>query len=380
MSDKSSTPPFVAPIEANCLPVPSSHPDEKDIKSFQRTLEEEPLGVGSKSGFGHYDAQFGEVIGPADGSTKYRIERKLGWGLYSSVWLARELKKDRFVAVKIETTNATHLHHKSVFIEVDALALLAGHPNIICPLRDFTMPANRSGDLEEEEEEGGEEHIVVATTLYNGILKKILDASPLPPLPFSGSNLSSKVEFTSADLKADKILVDCGPLTDADIDVMLAADPPRRCPAKASSLLPVVVSQPLAVPTVDDAMTRTFCISDMGAVCRKDYLKAGMKLSPEDLQAPEIIFGAPLDEKVDIWLFGLLMCAVFSDVDVFPPYLRGGVYATKYLNADGAKRRPDLDPAEGDAILAIVLRCLQLDPQARPSAAELLEDPWWEDV
>lgn len=48
----------------------------------------EPLGVASKHGFESYDAQFGEVIGPEDGSTEYITERKLGWGFSSSVWLA----------------------------------------------------------------------------------------------------------------------------------------------------------------------------------------------------------------------------------------------------------------------------------------------------
>ncbi|PIL30861.1 hypothetical protein GSI_07030 [Ganoderma sinense ZZ0214-1] len=87
--------PSAAPIEA-CEPVPSSRTDEKDVQQVQEnlhlTLDEEPLGVGSKYGFGHYDAQFGEVIFPADRSTGYCVERKLGWGLYSSVWLARELQ------------------------------------------------------------------------------------------------------------------------------------------------------------------------------------------------------------------------------------------------------------------------------------------------
>ncbi len=90
MGDKCSTVPFLAPIEAR-QSVPSNHPDDENIERFHLTLEEEPLGMGSRYGFGHYDAQLGEVISTADGSTRYRIERKLGWGLYSSVWLAREL-------------------------------------------------------------------------------------------------------------------------------------------------------------------------------------------------------------------------------------------------------------------------------------------------
>ncbi len=82
------------------------------------------------------------------------------------------------MALKILTINATHLHNKTAFIEVDALALLAGHPNIIRALRDFTISANQPGNLEKEE------HIAISTALCNGSLKDILTHSPSPPLPF----------------------------------------------------------------------------------------------------------------------------------------------------------------------------------------------------
>ena len=39
----------------------------------------------------------------------------------------------------------------------------------------------------------------------------------------------------------------------------------------------------------------------------KAFLKAGVNLSPQDLQVLEIILGAPLDEKNDILMFGLLV-------------------------------------------------------------------------
>ncbi|KAI1794203.1 hypothetical protein LXA43DRAFT_164964 [Ganoderma leucocontextum] len=110
-------------------------------------------------------------------------------------------------------------------------------------------------------------------------------------------------------LKQTSVLVDNGGLTNVDINALLAADPPRRYPPELSEFRPVevAVSQPLPAPTIEEAMTRTFCISDMGSVWGKQCLKAGKNLSPRDLQAPEVILGALLDEKVDIWLFGLLV-------------------------------------------------------------------------
>ena len=144
----------------------------------------------------------------------------------------------------------------------------------------------------------------------------------------------------------------------------------------------------------------------------KRDLAAGLNASPINFKGPEIILGAPLDEKVDIWMFRLLvsrsypitirectlmsvlsefvklyeavtgamlfrrpvklesedpdfpvafhlwqMCALLSTVDDFSPYLRGGIYAEKYLNSDGCEYPlRDMD-SDKEAKLNVVLSC-----------------------
>ena len=53
-------------------------------------------------------------------------------------------------------------------------------------------------------------------------------------------------------------------------------------------------------------------------------------------------------------------CCVMGPTVLFEPDLPPLAHSTLHFML--GKRRPDLDPAERDAILAIVLRCLQLDP------------------
>ena len=65
----------------------------------------------------------------------------------------------------------------------------------------------------------------------------------------------------------DNILADNGPLTITDIDGLLTADPLRHHPPQANEpySMKVAISQPLPIPTIEEAMSRTFFISDMGA-------------------------------------------------------------------------------------------------------------------
>ena len=90
---------------------------------------EEPIGLPPSEGFGYLDVNIGDELGPAN---RYHILRKLGYGVYSNVWLARDTQSvlnphsislipfnasfpsfpsststHQFVALKILTTNAT---------------------------------------------------------------------------------------------------------------------------------------------------------------------------------------------------------------------------------------------------------------------------------
>lgn len=73
------------------------------------------------------------------------------------------------MALKILTTHATDAHNKGLSIEVEALASLAGHPNVIDAFRNFTVPSKQTPSHPEKEK-----HIVIATALYSGSLYDIL--------------------------------------------------------------------------------------------------------------------------------------------------------------------------------------------------------------
>jgi hypothetical protein len=50
---------------------------------------EEPLGITAEQGHGYIRIEFGDTIGP---DKRYKVVRKLGWGMNSSIWMAFDLK------------------------------------------------------------------------------------------------------------------------------------------------------------------------------------------------------------------------------------------------------------------------------------------------
>jgi hypothetical protein len=50
---------------------------------------EEPLGVTAEQGHGFLRIEFGDAIGPGK---RYKVVRKLGWGMNASIWMAFDAK------------------------------------------------------------------------------------------------------------------------------------------------------------------------------------------------------------------------------------------------------------------------------------------------
>jgi serine/threonine-protein kinase SRPK3 len=59
--------------------------EQQDIPQF--TFSEEPLGLPAWEGFGYFQGGPGLTIGP---DCRFKLQAKLGFGITSSVWLARD--------------------------------------------------------------------------------------------------------------------------------------------------------------------------------------------------------------------------------------------------------------------------------------------------
>src|ERR1700733_8696992 len=61
--------------------------DAEGKEVFDLTFISEPLGLPASRAYGFTQLECGGCIGP---EARYTIARKLGWGMHSSTWLARD--------------------------------------------------------------------------------------------------------------------------------------------------------------------------------------------------------------------------------------------------------------------------------------------------
>jgi serine/threonine protein kinase len=72
-------------------------------------------------------------------------------------------------------------------------------------------------------------------------------------------------QIVHTDLKHDNIMFDAGSLTNDDFAALIEADPPRRHHSPEDGTFQAAVSQPLPLPSVSEAMKRTYLVSDFGS-------------------------------------------------------------------------------------------------------------------
>ncbi|KAG0703071.1 kinase-like protein [Suillus ampliporus] len=344
--------------------------------------------------------------------------------MYSSTWLARDKIKNSYVAIKVLTGKATDLVQQRIIWELDTLDQVSFQPNPHCLrlLFDFTIPGKGSSG----------EHVCLVTQILGGDVNRLSEAHDrILPLPLAkrvllhtlrGIAHAHSCGVVHTDLKPDNIFFDAR-MSDTDFNKLLESDPSRRHPPEEyhDGIMQAAVSQPLQIPTLQEAMQRTFVLVDFGSaqpICPHVF----DEITTCDLRPPEIFIGGPWDETVDIWTFGCLIFELITGRSLFKfqPWPPLNLDAMNYIlwqmiGYTGEDFSPEqLAVSERAAELfdetcylksnppihdhpfelsirayevvkeedvrstaALMRRCLRLDPANRASAAELLEDPWF---
>ncbi|KDQ18372.1 hypothetical protein BOTBODRAFT_42127 [Botryobasidium botryosum FD-172 SS1] len=313
-------------------PCKSSH---SSIASSGSTsgFPEEDLREAGRNNSGYYPARLGQSFERG----RLCVVRKLGWGQYSSVWLARDKEKSRFVALKILTCDATKALSEPEQ-RSDELSLLRkiadsdpshpGFPHNIAYLDffDFLGPHGSHRcvitevlgyNLNYIRRHKGDGDLRVQPSLVKCVVKQVLKGLEY---------LHDVCGIVHADIKHDNIL-----FRPADIEAVatheLATKPSMTydCGTELRPSTIPVVSQALPLstdPLIDDKIIKerdfVVVISDFGhSHWRHRHFQE--IIQPSALRAPEVILGYKWDTPADIWNVGCIVTELLVGSWLFEP-------------------------------------------------------------
>ena len=269
----------------------------------------------------------------------YAVERELGGGGMSRVFVAREISLGRNVVVKALTGELVAGMSAERFAREVRLAASLQHPNIVPVLTAgsadgisyYTMPYVRGESLRESLKQSANITRRHGLSLLRDVARALQHAH--------GEGVIHR------DIKPENVLIsgDVAMVTDFGI-------------AKAISL----------------ARTST---ADGSETTHGDTLtQAGSFVGTPGYMAPEQVVGDALDHRVDIYAWGILAYEVLAGVHPFSEKIG----AAQLMAAQVAQvplplseRAPGISPQ----LAALVMRCVEKNPDARPSSAtELVQN------
>jgi eukaryotic-like serine/threonine-protein kinase len=278
--------------------------------------------------------QLREILGPS-----FTVERELGGGGMSRVFVAYDQTLERRVVVKVlapelmadvnaerfrrEILVVAGLQHPHI-VPVLSAGEMAGRPYLVMPFVDGESLRARIA-------RGGAMRIVEAV----GVLRDVARA-----LAYAHER-----GIIHRDIKPDNVLIHAGSAVVADFGVAKALDVARRTP---------------------------------GMAAQGTLTAAGASLGTPGYMAPEQIAADPnADYRVDLYAFGVTAYEALAGKGPFhgrPPH----ALLAAHLSEDPpplADARADIPPA----LATLVMRCLEKSPDKRPQNAQqilaALEDP-----
>ncbi|PQK13443.1 hypothetical protein BB8028_0004g03740 [Beauveria bassiana] len=369
-------------------------------------------------------------LGDTFNNKRYTVLRKLGYGQYSTVWLARDSKCQRYVALKLLRAACYGGSHDifereilSSISEVSQRSSHKGHKNLLHLLEQFNHKGPNGDHVCLVFDVLGH-HLDFQTAKYkNGRLPvkavKEIARQLLMGLDF----LHRECGIIHTDLKPTNILLELENPNET-IAKYLESVPPRTDERQDGAIVPL--REVITTPLVSDMASLHVRIIDFGVSSWREKHLSDL-IQSFALRAPEVTIGAPWDTAVDIWSLGCLVVefvqgiVLFSGnasergtwtaeddhlariVEILGPFpsslLKRGRHSADFFDEQGkliripnlkatslerllnGKVKPlikpdDMPGTEIGSFIDFIKSMLAIDPMARKSAAELLKYEW----
>ncbi|KAI0107101.1 kinase-like domain-containing protein [Nemania sp. FL0031] len=361
---------------------------------------------------------------------RYKIIHKLGNGSFSTTWVARDQTEQRYVSVKISGVGGESSSEGGILHSISCLPKNThpGQQHVVQLFDRFIV-----------EGPGGKHQCLVLELLGPNIFQLVEETSQNYRLPAAVAKRAAHQVFKAIDfLGQQKIahgdihtrnlaLVIPGIDSLPEEEFLEKLGEPDTGKVTRIDGLPIESYVPpyLVMPTefpeisIDEGLpfSPNVKLIDFGTSFYQDQPPANLNCSVS-VQAPEVIFGDPMDRQVDMWSAGCLLYELFTGAILFPTYMSSvEIVAAQMVDLDNndklperweAKaqemkkavkfpdeppptfhemvekayfyrdRRPELSKQDLTKIGDLIGRMLRYEPSERPSAKEILSDPWWQ--
>ncbi|KAM5448142.1 hypothetical protein McanMca71_004250 [Microsporum canis] len=365
----------------------------------------------------YYPVKIGQLL-----NDRYRIIAKLGYGAYSTVWLASDEKTKEYKTLKatVQVDNARSLI-APVLNEVNMLQRMKSLAEEDHPGLDFIRLAQ---DIFAVNGPTGRHYCIVskpqgnsAPTLQemfpNGVLPRLLVKSIVHHLLFSVNWLHTICGLVHTDISPQNILMDIGDDTTSlkDVEYQEAQDPSVPIITKdGNGIVSSIVYK--SRPTLPEFSGHPI-LTDFGQMRQFEGCGNSDWWMPDLYRAPEVLLGLPWSFPVDIWSIGVMTLELMEGKNLFDPvdrvnrqyvlplamaqyigYLglppremveQSPLFST-YFDADGEAPIPKtsfeefvttIPPGkEKDMFLRFIRKALTWDQDARKTSFELITDEW----
>ncbi|KAM5441437.1 hypothetical protein MferCBS31731_003508 [Microsporum ferrugineum] len=353
----------------------------------------------------YYPVRLGQIF-----QNRYQVVGKVGYGVFSTVWLARDFQNSRHVILKTCIASVERSNEIKIYEHISASEFKVDHAG-----KDFYRKLYDSFKVEGPHGS----HACLVQQPLGLSLDQVLDIRPTrtftlellkPPLRqiLAGLDFLHRIDVIHTDLQAKNLLLG---IDDPSIFFIFeeAEVEHQPCPRKVLDDRIIYVSR--RVPFSG----RLPIITDFGEARLRHEAHRGEDIMPDLYRAPEVILRMEWDIWVDIWSVAMVVWDLVKGPTLFnarneenlvddrlhlaemiaimgpPPreFLERSQVSLLYWDENGQWRGlaqiPEIsletlaEGIEGEDIqgfIAFLRRILRWLPEERPTAGELMFDPW----